>query len=155
MTGERCVCGHPKKTHHGENTPITTGPCHATVYARIDHGPLTSGMNATRCKCRAFTPVSDQVIELVEAARAFRDMPPLLYVSEHFETDEISCSCGFVSNASGYEAARASLRRHIRRHTETALKNRDATIHRFDAALAALEASSSAVSSGAARQEQG
>ena len=50
-THRLCECGHPEASHHAENTPGFAGPCHATVYTRIDHGPLTSGRNATRCKC--------------------------------------------------------------------------------------------------------
>lgn len=75
--------------------------------------------------------------ELVEAAEAYRAMPPMIYAQDgHYESDEISCSCGFVSQAEDYDAARASLRRHINRKIQGNLKEREAIVERFDKALA-------------------
>ena len=52
-----CECGHVEACHYPDNTFGIGGRCHATVYTVVDHGPLTSGMNATECKCLKFEVV--------------------------------------------------------------------------------------------------
>lgn len=117
-------------------------PCAKQVRLRSNRSRLPGDLRADHGAVALVTRASDAALlrELIEAAEAVRDLPPLIYAqAAHYETDEVSCCCGFVSQASDYEAARASLRRHINRKVKEKLVEREAVEQRYSAALTAAK----------------
>lgn len=90
----------------------------------------------------AASGASADVARLVAAAQEVLDAhgrPRMALWSTHYESDEISCSCGYVSMADDYEKARANLRAHLLRSEKKASAEAERPWKELASALAGME----------------